>query len=345
MRHVDMRKLPAAAQEERRRQVIGLRQAGLTYDAIAAQVGLTRTGVFDVCKRFAERGAAGLKTGPRGPEPGHGRFLDADQEAAVRELVRRRHTPDELDLPFALWSRAAVRELILRRFGVCLAVRTMGTYLARWGFTAQKPLRRACEQDPAAVRRWLRRDHPAIAARAKAEEGVVFWGDETGLRSDDVRGLSYAPRGRTPTVRVPHKRAGLGLISAVTNKGGLRWMVLDGAVKAPSLIRFLGRLVRDVGRKVFLILDRLPVHRSAKVRAWLAGRKAEIEVFHLPPYSPELNPDEGVNGDLKQVVARKAPTRSKQQLKRAVIGHMRKLSKSPRRVRSFFAHKTFRYAA
>jgi hypothetical protein len=132
------------------------------------------------------------------------------------------------------------------------------------------------------VRRWLRRDYPAIAARAKAEGGAVFWGDETGLRSDDVRGRSYAPRGRTPTVRVPHRRAGLGLISAVTNKGELRWMVLDGAVKAPSLIRFLARLVRDAGRKVFLILDRLPVHRSAKVRAWLAGREAEIEVFHLP---------------------------------------------------------------
>src|SRR3712207_2206245 len=167
MKHVDMRKLPAAAQEERRRQVIGLRQAGQTYAAIAAQVGLSPTGVFDICRRFAERGTAGLKTGPRGPKPGHGRFLDADQEAEARDLIRR-HSPDELDLPFALWSRAAVRELIARRFGVRLAVRTMGTYLARWGFTAQKPLRRAYERDPAAVRRWLRRDYPAIAARAKA---------------------------------------------------------------------------------------------------------------------------------------------------------------------------------
>jgi transposase len=344
MKHLDMRKLPAAAQEERRRQVIGLRQAGMTYDAVAAQVGLTRTGVFDICKRFAERGAAGLKTGPRGPAPGHGRFLDAGQEADVRDLIRR-HTPDELALPFALWSRAAVRELIRRRFGVRLAVRTVGTYLARWGFTAQKPLRRAYEQDPAAVRRWLRRDYPAIVTRAKAEGGIVFWGDETGLRSDDVRGRGYAPRGRTPTLRVPHKRVGLGLISAVSNRGGLRWMVLDGAVKAPSLLRFLGRLVRDVGRKVFLILDRLPVHRSTKIRAWLAGREAEIEVFYLPPYSPELNPDEGVNADLKQAVTRRAPPRSKPMLKRAVIGHMRKLSGSPGHVRSLFGHKTFRYAA
>src|SRR4051812_19477816 len=175
MKHVDMRKLPAAAQEERRRQVIGLRQAGQTYDAIAAQVGLSPTGVFDICKRYAERGAAGLKTGPRGPEPGYGRFLDADQEAEARRLVQRL-TPDELDLPFALWSRAAVRELIRQRFGVRLAVRTMGTYLARWGFTAQKPLRRAYEQDPAAVRRWLRRGHPRDARPGQAGGGPPLLG-------------------------------------------------------------------------------------------------------------------------------------------------------------------------
>jgi transposase len=344
MKHVDMRKLPAAAQEERRRQVIGLRQAGMTYDAIAAQVGLTRTGVFDICQRFAARGTAGLKSGPRGPALGYGRVLDAGQEREARALIRRR-TPDQLGLPFALWSREAVRAMIRQRFNVRLAVRTTGTYLARWGFTAQKPLRRAYEQDPAAVRRWLQQDYPAIAARAKAAGGVIFWGDETGLRSDDVRGLSYAPRGRTPQVRVAHKRAGLGLISAVTNKGELRWMVLDGAIKAAGLIRFLSRLVRDAGRKVFLILDRLAVHRAAKVRAWLEKRQAEIELFYLPPYSPELNPDEGVNADLKQAVTRKAPVRSKPQLKRVAIGHMRRLSKLPHRVRSLFGHKTFRYAA
>jgi transposase len=349
MKHVDMRKLPAAAQEERRRQVIGLRQGGMTYEAIAAQVGLSPTGVLNICHRYAERGAAGLKSGPRVPEPGHGRFLSAKQEAEARDLIRR-HTPDALDLPFSLWSRAAVRELIRQRFGVRLAVRTMGTYLARWGFTAQKPVRRAYEQDPVAVRHWLRRDYPAIAARAKAEGGAVFWGDgqtytSDGLRSDDVRGRGYAPPGRTPEVRVNHRRANLGLISAVTNKGELRWMVLDGAIKAPDLLRFLARLVRDADRKVFLILDRLPVHRSAKVRDWLVGREAEIEVFYLPGYSPELNPDEGLNGDLKQAVTGKEPARSKAQLKRAVVGHMRRLSKLPDRVRSFFGHKTFRYAA
>jgi transposase len=339
-----MRRLSAAAQEERRRQVIGLRQAGMTYDAIAAQVGLTRTGVFNIYKRFAERGAAGLKSGPRGPEPGAGRFLDTAQEAEVRDLIRR-YAPAELDLPFALWSRAAVQELVLRRCGVRLAVRSTGTYLARWGVTAQKPLRRAYERDPAAVRRWLRRDYPAIAARAERARGVIFWGDETELRSDDVRGRGYAPRGRTPVVRVCHRRAGSSLISAVTNKGELRWMVVGGAVRAPDLVRLLGRLIRDAGRKVFLIPDQPKVHRARLTRDWLAEHRAEIEVHHLPAYSPDLNPDEGVNADLKQAVPRKAPARSKQQLMRAVISHMHSLSRQPRRIRSIFRHQQFRYAA
>jgi transposase len=344
MRHVDMRKLPAAAQEERRRQVIGLRRRGMTYKEIAGQVGLSRTGVFDICRRFAAEGAKGLVSKPRGRKPDEQRLLDAAQEAEVQALVRR-HTPDELGLPFALWSRAAVRMLIAGRCGVELAVRTVGKYLARWGFTAQKPIRRAYEQDPAAVRRWLRRDYPAIVARAKRARGIVVWGDETGLRSDDVRGRSYAPRGRTPVVRVCHKRAGLSLISAVTNRGELRWMIVHGAVNAPIFIRFLGRLIRDARCKVFLILDRLRAHRARLTRDWLAEHSSEIEVHYLPPYSPELNPDEGVHADLKQAVPRKAPARSKQQLKRAAISHMRSLSKRPRRIRAIFQHRQFRYAA
>jgi transposase len=344
MRHVDMRKLPAAAQEERRRQVIGLRQAGMTYAAIAGQVGLSRTGVFNICQRFAAEGAEGLVGKPRGRKPDEQRLLDAAQEAEVQDLVCR-HTPDEVGLPFALWSRAAVRALITRHCGVELAVRTVGKYLARWGFTAQKPTRRAYEQDPVAVRRWLRRDYPEIVARAKRARGIVVWGDETGLRSDDVRGRSYAPRGRTPVVRVCHRRAGLSLITAVTNRGKLRWMIVDGAVNAPTFIRFLERLIREARCKVLLILDRLKVHRARLVQDWLAAHSAEIEVHYLPAYSPDLNPDEGVHADLKQAVSRKAPARSKQQLKRAAIGHMRSLSKRPKRIRPIFRHPQFRYAA
>jgi transposase len=177
-----------------------------------------------------------LVSKPRGRKPDEQRLLDAAQEAEVQKLIRH-HTPDELGLPFALWSRAAVGMLITRQCGVELAVRTVGKYLARWGFTAQKPIRRAYEQDPAAVRRWLRREYPAIVAGAKRAHGIIFWGDETGLRSDDVRGRGYAPRGRTPVVRVCHKRTSLSLISAVANKGELRWMVVGLAPSSRTVLR------------------------------------------------------------------------------------------------------------
>src|SRR3712207_3706240 len=174
MRHVDMRKLPAAAQEERRRQVVGLRQHGLTYGAIAEQVGLSRTGVFDICHRFAAEGAKGLVGKPRGRKPDEQRLLDATQEAEIQESICR-HTPDELGLPFALWSRAAVRMLIARHCGVALAVRTVRKHLARWAFTAQTPTRRAYEEDAAGVGRWLRRVFPESVARAQHCPRLVVW--------------------------------------------------------------------------------------------------------------------------------------------------------------------------
>jgi transposase len=276
MKHIDMRCLPPAAQEERRRQVIGLRESGMTHEAIARQVGLTRNGVSNICKRYRERGKAGLQTGPRGPAVGTGRFLTAAQEKDIRRLIRR-GTPDKYDLPHALWSRAAVAALIEQRSDVRLAVRTMGTYLARWGFTPQKPLRRAYEQKPCEVRRWQEKEFPAIKAKARRQKGTIFWGDESGLRSDDVRGRSYAPCGKTPVVRPCQKRASVGVISAVTNKGELRWMILNSALTAVVLISFLERLIRDAGCKVFLILDRLPVHRTHAVRDWLAARRSQIE--------------------------------------------------------------------
>jgi transposase len=344
MRHVDMRKLPAAAQEERRRQVIGLRQRGMTYQEIADLVGLSPTGVLDICHRFAAEGAKGLVSKPRGRKPGEQRLLDPTQEAKVQELIRR-HTPDELDLPFALWSRAAVRMLIARHCGVELALRTVGKYLARWGFTAQKPIRRAYEQDPAAVRRWLRQDYPKIVKRAKQARGVVVWGDETGLRAEDVRGRSYAPRGRTPVVRVCQTRIKLSLITAVTNTGELRWMGVDGAVNAPTFLRFLERLIRGARGKVFLIVDRLKAHRARLVQDWLEDHRSEIELHYLPSYSPELNPDEGVNADLKQALPRREPARSKEQLRRAADRHMRSLARCPQRIRAIFRHPQFRYAA
>lgn len=184
-----------------------------------------------------------------------------------------------------------------------------------------------------------------IAARAKTEGAEIHWGDETGLRSDDVRGRSYAPVGQTPVVRVNNKRHGLSVISSVTNKGVMRWKIFDGALNADILIDFLKRLVKDAGRKVYLILDNLKVHHSKPVKAWLAEHIDEIEVFYLPSYSPELNPNEMANADLKQAVTKRAPVRTKLQLVKATAGHLRSVQRQPERVKSYFEHKPVRYAA
>src|SRR5438552_7017729 len=285
MEATDMRSLSREARHERRVQVIRLRKAGGTYEEIAARTGLSRTGVFNICKRHEAGGAKALKDAPGGRRVGDKRLLDAEQEAAVRKLITDR-TPDQLKMPYALWTRTAVGQLIEQRYGIRLPVRTMGLYLKRWGFTPQKPMRKAYEQSPAAVKKWLDEEYPVIAACAKVEGAEIHWGDETGLRSDDVRGRSYAPQGQTPVIRVNSKRHGLSVISTVTNKGKMRGKAFDGALNSDILIDFLRRLIKDAGRKVYLILDNLRVHHSKPVKA-LAGRAQERDRGVLPA---ELQP-------------------------------------------------------
>ncbi|TSE28806.1 DDE superfamily endonuclease [Tepidimonas charontis] len=340
-----MRTLSFEAREERRRQVVSLRRRGWTYEAIAEQTGLSRTGVFNICRRYAQEGVRALKDKRGGRKVGECRVLSPEQEAEIRKLICDK-TPDQLKMAFALWSRQAVRELIKERYGVLLTPQGVGKYLARWGFTAQKPIKRANEQRPEAVRTWLDETYPEIARRAKAEGAEIHWGDETGLRSDDVRGRSYAPAGKTPVIRVRQRREGLSVMSTVTNRGKVRWKVFEGAMNAAILIDFMKRLIKDAqGKKVFLILDNLKVHHAKVVKAWLAEHDKLIEVFYLPSYSPELNPDELLNADLKAVVTSNAPARVKGDLKKATVSHLRRLQKSPRRVMRYFQHGPVRYAA
>ena len=186
------------------------------------------------------------------------------------------------------------------------------------------------------VQRWLDEQYPAIEERARRESGEIHWGDETGLRSDSQHGRSYAPKGKTPEIRLSAKRVSMNMISSVTNRGKVRFMLFRNGMTAQLLIKFMTRLIHDAGRKVFLILDNLRVHHAKKAKAWLQDRTDEIEVFYLPAYSPELNPDEYLNCDLKAGVHGKPPARSRKELAKRVIGHMRKLQKLPTRVASYF---------
>ncbi|SFU47218.1 Winged helix-turn helix [Nitrosospira multiformis] len=211
-------------------------------------------------------------------------------------------------MEFALWSRAAVMQLIEREYGIRLSVRGVGNYLQRWGFTPQKPIRRAYEQRSEAVQKWLDEEYPPIAQRAGVEGGEIHWGDETAPVNTDVHGRSYALAGKTPVAyAVGGIRQQLSMIATVTNQGKARWMITEEAFNSDKLIEFLKALIKDASRKVFLILDNLRVHHSKPVKAWLAENREMIDVFYLPSYSPELNPEERLNADLKHAIGAKVP--------------------------------------
>lgn len=341
----DARQLSPAEQHERRRQVIRAYKRGLNKRQIARDVGLSYTGTCRVIDRYKAGGMKALAPRKRGRRTGAKRVLSPEQEKRIQKLICDKR-PEQLKMEFALWSRIAVRQLIWDEYGIDVPVRTVGKYLARWGFTPQKPIQRAYEQSPAKVKAWLDEEYPAIKRRAKAEKAEIHWGDETALVNTDVRGRSYAPRGQTPVAKVVGgTRQKLSMMSTVTNQGKTRWQIIDGNFNHERLIEFFEALIEDTDRKVFLVLDNLGVHHCKPVKEWLEDHRDEIEVFYLPSYSPELNPDERLNADLKQAMGTKVPARTKPKLRKAATDHMQKLETEPHRVKAYFQDPRVQYAA
>lgn len=330
---------------ERRKQVVRLHNQGHKIMKIVEMTGLSYPTVRHALDLYQAGGWSAIRPPARGRTPGQGRILTGEQEQQIQCAIIDK-CPEQLKMDFCLWSRAAVRQLIEQEFGIQLPVRTVGKYLKRWGFTPQKPIKKAYEQRPEAVKAWLDEHYPAIAVRAKAEGGEIHWGDETALTNTDVRGRGYAPPGQTPVAYAPGgKREKLSMIATVTNQGKARWMIIDDAFNADKLIEFLQALIKEAGKKMFLIVDNLRVHHAKPVKAWVQDRKDQIEMFYLPSYSPELNPEERLNADLKQAIGKKVPIRTKAKLREAANEHMTRLAQLPDRVKSFFQDQPVRHAA
>lgn len=340
MEKVDARKLSRDVLEEKRRQAHRLRKRGLTRADIGDIVGVHA----DTVGRWLKLDKSNLKVNRGGRKVGDARLLSAQDEKRICAKIIDK-TPDQLKLAYALWTRQAVQELIEQETGIHLAIRSVGEYLKRWGMTPQKPQKRAYEQSAPAVQRWLRNDYPKIQTRAKQEDAEIYWGDETGLRNDCQHERGYALKGQTPTIRLNANRVSLNMISAINNQGKVRFRFFEGPMNADILIDFFMRLLRYAKRKLYIILDNLPVHHCKPVKQWLAEHKHMIEVFYLPSYSPELNPDEYLNCDLKAGVHSGKPARDKSQLKNKAHNHMKMLQRKPARVKKYFEHEKIRYAA
>lgn len=344
MKKIDVRKLSTDTQQHIRYQVIQLKKQGRKREEICKITGIHPSTCSYWWKLYKKDGKKALNIKKRGRPLGTCRTLNPGQENQIRKAIQDK-CPDQMKFPFALWTRIAVKQLIKQLLSIDMPIRTVGEYLKRWGFTPQKPLRRAYKQNPKAVKKWLDEEYPAIVKRAKKENAQIQWGDETGLCNDSYHGRSYAPRGQTPTIRLHPRCERVNLISTVTNQGKVRFMVYKGKMNSATMIKFMERLIKDSSQKVFLILDNLKVHHSYIVKDWLEENKLQIEVFFLPSYSPELNPDEYLNCDLKAGVHSGTPARTKEQLTKKAISHLRKLQKMPSRVVKYFKHPKIAYAA
>lgn len=344
MNKPDARLLNPTTQDYLRQQAIRLREQGKRIGEIATYLGVHRTTVSGWWSQYQQEGEVALKQQPRGAKLGERRTLSAAQEATVQRLMQE-HFPDELNIDSALWTRSAVQSLIACECGVEMPLRTVGEYLKRWGYTPQKPLKRAYEQDPKAVEAWLETEYPAIEQQAEQEDAEIAWGDESGLRSDAQVGRGYAPIGQTPEIQLSTQRVSVNYIASISNQGKVRFMLYTRKLTAQVFILFLERLIAKRQRQLTWIVDRHPVHRSAVVQQWLQEHQDKIEMHLLPPYSPQLNPAEYLNCDVKHGVHSKPPTRNLSQLKRRVSSHLHKLQKLPARIMKYFKHPFISYAA
>lgn len=338
----DFRSLTPQAQETIRFQAMAALQEGRSQVEVARLFGVTRQAIHQWIIRQRQAGAQALRARRRG-RPVGGQLTTKQQQKLCRLITDR--CPDQLKLPFYLWTREAVVHLIARQFGVQLSVWTAGRLLARWGFTPQKPTRQAFEQNAREVRRWLARQYPAIRALARRRKALIFWADEMGLRADHTAGRSYSPQGQTPVILGTGQRFRCNLISAITNRGQLQFMVFKERFTVAVFLKFLRRLRRQNRRKIFLIIDNHPVHVAKATRRWIKTQRATLRVYFLPSYSPELNPDEYLNQDVKtNAVGRTRPLD-----RHEMIGNLRAYLRSTQANRSlvqrYFQQQHVRYAA
>ena len=341
MKRTDARRLSHDTLTELRKRGVAAVQAGESPEDVARALGVHRTTVYGWLALYRADGWGRLDARKRG---GRRRKLDAKALARIYKALTS-GDPRQYKFTFALWTSQMVRELIRDRFGVSLSRASVCRLLNQLGLSAQRPPWRAFQRDPQVVERWLKEVYPGIRAEAKRCRAQVWFADEAGVRAGAHAGTTWAPRGRTPIVTSTGVRFGMNIISAVSPQGHFRFMCVDGRVNAGVFITFLKRLLHHASRPIFLIVDGHPAHKAKKVRQFSASVSPRLRLFYLPPYSPDLNPDELVWNDLKNNgIGRKVIT-GPDQMKREVISYLRFLQKTPDRIRSYFCAPTTAYAA
>ena len=339
MKPRDGRALDHKALEDIRIRAVQRVEAGESPEDVIRTLGFTRTVIYHWLAMYREGGLEALRAKPISGRPSK---MTGRQLEWVYKIVTSKN-PLQLRFEFALWTRSMVRELIREKFSVRLSDVSVGRMLHKLGLSPQRPLRRAYERDPEWVDSWRDKEFPRIQRLAKKEGATLYFSDEAGVRSDFHAGTTWAPKGQTPVVPATGQRFGLNLISAISPRGEFRFMTVEGRMNAQKFIEFLKRLLHNASRPVFLIVDRHPAHRAKKVFAFVKSTKGRLRIFFLPPYAPDLNPDEHVWNHLKNHGVGKRAIRTREQFRQVVLSHMRSLQRLPDVIRGFFRDPNLRY--
>jgi transposase len=308
--------------------------------AVIASMGLCRTTIYKWLKRKRKGGEAGLR---RRKSPGSQKILGVRKQKLLRRWIVSRD-PRHFGFVEALWSRKIISELIRSKFGVEVSVTTVGRLLASLHITPQRPLRRAYERDENAVVEWKNKQYPVIKARAKRKKALILFLDEAGIQSDAALGTTWGEKGKTPTVRTSGQRQKVNAISAVSPLGEFRYSVYSERFNAKLFIKFLKQFTRGLKVPCFFIVDGHPAHRSRLVKEFVASTKGAIEMYFLPPYAPDLNPDEFVWNHLKRNGLSRRPLRQNESLKARVAKDLASIKRKPALIRSFFQAKSVDYS-
>lgn len=336
----DGRKLKHVTREEIRIRAVNRVEAGESPEVVIKALGFHRSCIYQWLAKYREGGIDALKTRKI---PGRPPKLTGKQLEQLYKIITDK-TPIQLKFEFALWTRDMIRELIRDRFGVRLSVVSVGRLLRKIGFSPQKPLRRAYQQNEDLVKKWLTEDYPEIKKLAKKNKAEINFGDEANVRSDYHSGTTWAPVGKTPVIKTTGARFSVNLISKVSAKGAMRFMTVDGRMNSKKFIEFLKRLIYKKQAPIYLIVDGHPVHKSTKVRQFVESTAGKLKLLYLPPYSPELNPDEQVWNFLKNHNMGKKIVKNKDGFKKKILSCLKSLQRSTKKIMSFFREANVRYA-
>jgi len=309
--------------------------------AVAASFGMNRSWAYK-CKAAARGRGRGLNALRSTKGTGRPRKLTSAQERQVFRWVNGKR-PDQHGFDFGLWTRQIVQELLLSRFEVRLSLASIGALLARLGLTAQKPLQRAYQRDPAAVARWKGEIFPAIATEAQASEAEILFWDESGFRADSVHGKTWAKKGQTPVIDRPGQRQSISAASAVSAKGAFWFATYSGALTGELFVELLKQLMRKRRKPVRLIVDGLPAHKKAIVKEYVASTAGKLTLHFLPGYAPDLNPDELVWSHAKRTGVARSPLKAGEKLQCRVDDQLQAIADDSALVRSFFKHPSVSY--